>query len=221
MKKTYEMNGKVYGTLTAMAKELGKSRLYVKDFAKYGIREIDDEEVKIDRVIIEDVDYDDDFYNDDEEEIAVIPEDDDDDDDELIDESEEIAEIDAVAELEKDVVDLTIDEFAARLKGIDTVGLAKMAENAGVNTWETMANEAIRRMRLIMELKAAYYPELAKKSLKPSTGASPWKAIPTEKLVESAKKNGAEYKECDDAGITRMRVIMALKAIGVKAESFK
>ena len=187
MKKTYELNGKTFNTLTAMAKELGISRLYPKNFEKYGIKEVGE---------VEEINA-------------------------LIETTETTETTDAVTELEKDVVDLNIDEFSARLKKVDTEGLIKMAVNAGVNTWENMTNIGIRRMRLIMELKAIYYPESVKKSLKPSTGKSEWIAIPTEKLIESAKEKGAEYKETENEGIKRMRVIMALKAIGVTAESFK
>ena len=39
MKKTFEMNGKAYDSMTAIAKELGVKRIYHKDFAKYGITE--------------------------------------------------------------------------------------------------------------------------------------------------------------------------------------
>ena len=39
MKKTFEMNGKAYDSMTAIAKELGVKRIYPKDFAKYGITE--------------------------------------------------------------------------------------------------------------------------------------------------------------------------------------
>ena len=39
MKKTFEMNGKTYDSMTAIAKELGVKRIYTKDFAKYGITE--------------------------------------------------------------------------------------------------------------------------------------------------------------------------------------
>ena len=40
MKRTFEMNGKSYNTLTAIAAELGVKRVYPRDFAKYGITEI-------------------------------------------------------------------------------------------------------------------------------------------------------------------------------------
>lgn len=39
MKKTFEMNGKSYDSMTAIAKELGVKRIYPNDFAKYGITE--------------------------------------------------------------------------------------------------------------------------------------------------------------------------------------
>ena len=40
MKKTYELNGKTYETLTAIAKELGVKRVYGRDLDKLGIKEI-------------------------------------------------------------------------------------------------------------------------------------------------------------------------------------
>lgn len=39
MARTFEMGGKSYNTLTAIAKELGVKRVYTRDFAKYGITE--------------------------------------------------------------------------------------------------------------------------------------------------------------------------------------
>lgn len=38
-KRTFEMGGKSYNTLTAIAAELGVNRVYTRDFAKYGITE--------------------------------------------------------------------------------------------------------------------------------------------------------------------------------------
>ena len=45
MKKQFEMNGKKFPSMLAIAKELGKSRVYRNDFDKYGIKEVTAEEV--------------------------------------------------------------------------------------------------------------------------------------------------------------------------------
>lgn len=42
----FKMNGKNFPSMLSIAKELGKSRIYRKDFDKYGIVEIDDNEVE-------------------------------------------------------------------------------------------------------------------------------------------------------------------------------
>jgi hypothetical protein len=42
----FKMNGKDFASMLAIAKELGKARIYRKDFDKFGIIEVDDTEVK-------------------------------------------------------------------------------------------------------------------------------------------------------------------------------
>ena len=240
MKKAYKMNGKTYTTIMAMAKELGKARLYVKDFAKYGIVEITENiaySVDTTKAEIEEV-YDDGVYvdDDDDDEVVNTPsftedDDDDDDDDELVDEpvisypkatkSTKVNKTDAelVEDLERDVVDLEVNEFGDRCRKISTEGLVKMATNVSVNTWDNIANIGIKRMRLIMSLKGAYYPDY-KKSLNSGNTAAPtlWKKVSTEDLVAAATEKNAVYKDCENVGIKRMRLIMALKKVGVTAE---
>lgn len=301
MKKTYEMNGKQYNTLTAMAKEIGISRLYTKDFAKYGIVEITDDAATqsvatdtavaatvatntadyvtsdtttTDTITVDATDSDEttatDTANTDDGTVAdedttvdsdtvdaeTVNSDDavdttatdttdattdsddaqadsDTTDNTTVDDKADnatdtatdtavTATADPVEELEKDVVDLTFEEFGKRLKKIDNDGILRMAQNVQGNTWDEISDARIKRMRMIMEIKAAYYPDSVKKSVSTKAKkASPWKAISTDVLVKAAADKNLTYKDCDDKQIKRMRVIMALKAAGVDAESLK
>lgn len=51
MKRTFEMKGKSYNTLTAIAKELGVKRVYVRDFVKFGITETTETDVAISKSV--------------------------------------------------------------------------------------------------------------------------------------------------------------------------
>ena len=127
---------------------------------------------------------------------------------------------DLVAELEKDVVDLTFEEFGKRLKKIDNDGILRMTQNVQGNTWDNMTDPRIKRMRMIMEIKAAYYPDDVKKSVGGDKKAkSPWKPLTLENLIDAAKKHNLTYKDCDSESIKRMRIIMELKKAGITAES--
>ena len=230
MKKTYELNGKTYKTLTAMAKELGKSRLYTKDFDKYGIKVIETAEITETALIEVET-----IKEDTRDVFDLVPMDfeESDEDDELVDESvitypvkatkkaKKVKKPDSelVSDLESEVVDLDVDTFGERLKEISTDGLVKMANNAEVNIWENLTNGGIRRMRLIMELKAVYFPNTVKKSVTANNPDKNWKKISTENLVSAVIEKGLIFKDCENIGIKRMRLIMALKAVGVTAES--
>lgn len=45
-KSVFEVNGKQFPTMLAVAKELGRSRVYRSDFERFGITEIDESEIK-------------------------------------------------------------------------------------------------------------------------------------------------------------------------------
>lgn len=325
MKRTFEMNGKSYTTLTAIAAELGVKRVYTRDFAKYGITEItksqdnttvmisksvnilsddatdnqtdvqnnatdtqnDDDQndtddtadttvannplttggsaiifahatadgIAVDKVIDidhkaaentqSDTDNDvanatddqaDNIQNDD----AIQNDTDDAADNSNIDEAntdtsvgdtqtadtksappKKLTEDELIAQIERDVVDYAdATELSQNLRKVSLNGLIKMAENVQVDTWERMTNVGIRKMRLIMELKKAYFPTQSTRT-NANTKPSPWKKIPTADLQATAMAKGCVWKDCANEGILRMRLIMTLKAAGVTADEFQ
>ena len=221
MKKMYQYNGKTYTTITEIAKEVGKSRLSSKDFDKYGITVVDNTNqatpattsqlisahLSADGIVADSV--------------AGIPH-------EVpttyttattyvtvttLTTTTPVKE-DEVTRIEREVVDMTRHSFGTELSKLDMDSLIKMAKNVNVNLWEKMTNISIRRMRLVMELKEAYFPTNTPRITPPPT---PWKGIPFDKLAQKAKDNGITWATDNHPNINRMRLIMALKKNGIQA----
>lgn len=134
--------------------------------------------------------------------------------------AKKLTEDELIAQIERDVVDYAdATELSQNLRKVSLGGLIKMAENVQVDTWERMKNAGIRKMRVIMELKKAYFPTQSTRA-NVSTGPSPWKKIPTADLQATATAKGCVWKDCANEGILRMRLIMVLKAVGVTADEF-
>ena len=202
MKKTYEYNGKTYTTIMEIAREVGKARLYQKDFDKYGITVVDNTPttytttatlttvttyVTVTATTLTTV--------------AAIS-----------------AEDKAIAELETNVVDMTRHSFGKALSPFSMDALLKIAKNAGVtNLWETIANVPIRRMRLIMEIKEVYFPT----KTAPVKSVTPWQGIPFDKLAKVAQDKGIKWAVDNHPNINRMRLIMALKKNDIQAADIK
>ena len=135
--------------------------------------------------------------------------------------AKKLTEEELIAQIERDVVDYAdATELSQNLRKVSLNGLIKMAENVQVDTWERIKNAGIRKMRVIMELKKAYFPTQSTRT-NVSTGPSPWKKIPTADLQATATAKGCVWKDCSNEGILRMRLIMVLKAAGVTADEFK
>lgn len=127
-----------------------------------------------------------------------------------------------IAQIEQDVVDYAdADELGKAVRKISLAGLIKMVENIQGDTWERISNEGIRKMRLIMELKKGYFPSSQPKSKSTSSGPSPWKDVSIADMKAAATAKGCVWKDCDNEGILRMRLIMVLKAVGVTADELK
>lgn len=237
MKKTYEMNGKQYNTMMAMAKELGVKRIYAKDFAKYGITEVTvDDSQKDDVKVAASVDTQDTVDDVTTDEVDDNETADDNKDTEVEDKKDsqkkdnkkaapakKVAEPKKtgtaadIAEVEKNVVDMDANQLGKAVTNFTTKALETMVKNVDGNLYEGITHEGIRKMRLIMELKKAYFPNEVRKA----APQSPWKAIDTTKLEKAAKKAKANVVKCDNIGIYRMRLIMALKKAGVDATAIK
>jgi len=229
MKKTYEMNGKTYATLSAIAKELGIARIRSNQLDKYGIKEINSDDVKKadDTVVTNDApaianaDTDANEKADKVDEKATAPA-------KKVKTTKKSEETKAelsiktgtaedIAEVEKNVVDMNARELGKAVTNFTVDALVIMVKNVDGNTWDSIKNAPIRKMRLIMELKKQYFPDEVRQAA--PAKVSPWKAITTEVLKKAAKKQKVSWTECDNDSINRMRIIMALKKKGVQAEN--
>ena len=226
MKKTYEMNGKTYATLSAIAKELGIARIRSNQLDKYGIKEVTSGDVKKadDTVVVNDVPAT----------VDVAADKADDKADKKVDapakkvkttkKSDETKDesvvktgtAEDIAEVEKNVVDMNARELGKAVTNFTVDALVTMVKNVDGNTWDSIKNAPIRKMRLIMELKKQYFPDEVRQAA--PAKVSPWKAITTEVLKKAAKKQKVSWTECDNDSINRMRIIMALKKKGVQTE---
>lgn len=233
MKKTYEMNGKTYKTLSAIAKELGVSRIRSTQLDKYGITIIDPDVVSdvvsdvapVDTEVKVESEADVDEVNDESDE---VPEDESDKADE---DEPNVADAKASnddGESDNSVVDDSTDEApderntevvapvqAKAVSKLDIDDIIALVTKIGGNLYESIQSVPIRRMHLVMELKkhGAYTATPAK--------VSPWKSITTEEIEKLIKKNKVSWVKCDNSGINRMRMIMALKKNGIQPESHK
>lgn len=103
---------------------------------------------------------------------------------------------------------MDIISFNNYIKHFTVDALVALADAAGVKNWDSITNEPIRKMRLLMEIKAFYYPQ-DKTPVKPN---SEWRKVDLADLLALAKKHKLDYKKSDDEKIQRMWVIMAIKA---------
>lgn len=239
-KRTFEMNGNQYTSLMAIARELGVKRVYAKDFDKYGITEIgaQDDTTADDTQVVEPeaaVETTETAQEDKPEKKASKKSDKKADkpetkkaetkkaakankDDKKADEpkvdkrfTRKLGTPEQIKEVEDNIKSLSLEQFTTSVRHFTVDALATLAEDAGIDTQDGIANEPIRRMRLLMGLKAFYYPN----EKTPVKAASEWKKIALEDLVALAADKKVEYKGSDDDKIQRMRVIVALKAAGL------
>ena len=209
--RTFKMNGKTYTSMMDIARELGLKRVYPRDFAKLGIEEMTDvqdvqdvtsdnaetadvktEDVKTEDVKTEDVKTDKRFTR-------------------KTGTDEQIKEAQSLA------ATVGVVEFNNYIKHFSVSALVKMAESVGVDTWDDIANEPIRRMRLFMEIKAYYYPN----EKTPVKSVSGWKALSLNELIKIAEDNNLDFKTSTDDKIQRMWVTLALSKSGLNPLDFK
>lgn len=237
-KKMFKMNDKVFGSMMDIARELGVKRVYPKDFEKYNITEISEDASSQDVVennnenadtevvenndnnVVESNGSDDSVESEDEASEPIKPEKK---KSEVVEKVEKavvkkhVGTAEDVSYAQDNVSKLTVVEFNNFIKHFSISSLVEMAENAGVDTWEKVDNEPIRRMRLLMEIKTHYYPT-DKTPVRPKSN---WKKIGLDSLVELANQNSLEYRVSDDKRIQRMWVIFALNAAGLTPQDMK
>lgn len=197
--RTFKMNGNIYNSMMDITRELGKKRIQPKDFQKYGIEEITG------TVQSDDVKSDDKSSEEKTEKKAPAKKD--------VKKSEETPEKKEKAD--KPVV--TLDElvkhplvdFSKNLRKISTEDIIQFAKDNGVDTVEDASDERIRRMRVVMNLKAKFYPG---QSLEPKKVS--FKGIELQKLLDFADEHGIEYRHASEEKIQKMWVIYALNQAG-------
>ena len=113
-----------------------------------------------------------------------------------------------IKEAQNNAGKMDIISFNDYIKHFTVDALVALADAAGIKNWDSISNEQIRKMRLLMEIKAFYYPQ-DKTPVKPS---SEWRKVALADLLSLAKKNKLNYKKSNDEKIQRMWVIMAIKA---------
>lgn len=141
MKRTFELNGRIFYTMMDMARELGVARIYPKDFAKYGIKEVDGVTVKK------------------AEALDVKPD---------VAESTTVVTKTNVIVNVKNVVINTLQDYANFLKGKTLDELISLCKADGVDTCDSISFEPIRKMHLVMNLKEKKFPGEKLETRKPT-----------------------------------------------------
>lgn len=223
--RKFQMNGKVYESMAAIAKELGVNRVRPSQFDKYGITEITDA-VTVDTKAVETAKAEEPVKADTKpvsekdsskkkpakKAVKTTSEE--------AKKTEDKEEVKANTSDNKAAVetksgdDETLEEYSKRLKKSSMDDLVKYAEEAGVDVYESITNEQIRRMRITMALKAHYYPN-EKLEVKKATG---FKKIDLDTLIKAADERGLKYKKVDFPAIQRMWVTKALTDAGVTVD---
>lgn len=235
MKRTFEMNGKQYTSMMEIARELGVNRIYPRDFGKYNIVETTGqaisaatqkveeksqetkvaEEVKAEekKTVEKSEKKQEKNQKESKAEKKTVKTDKVEKDQPKVDHrfTRKVGTPEEIQEVQDKVGQMTIVEFNNFIKHFSVEALIQMAETAGVNTWESIDNEPIRRMRLLMELKGHYFPN-EKTPVKPNSG---WRKIELAELIKLAKSKKVEYKTSDDEKIQRMHVVIALNKAGL------
>ena len=188
MKRTFELNGRIFYTMMDMARELGVARIYPKDFAKYGIKEVDGVTVKKAEAL--------DIKPDDVSSTTVV--------DKVITKTNVIVNV-------KNIVIDTLQDYAAFLKGKTLDELISLCKADGVDTCDSISFEPIRKMHLVMNLKEKKFPGERLDTKKPTD----FRKVPFDILKSTADSMKLEYRNSGNDAITRMWVTKALVEAGV------
>lgn len=230
--RTFTMNGKNYNTLMDIARDLGVKRVYPRDFDKYGIVETtqtNDTQVKGD--VQQDNTANSQQATDkkaakkktDKEATKVtatkkstkVANDaaDKKADEPKVDKrfTRKLGTLEQVQEALDKAGKVDVIEFNNYIKHFSLNALETIAVKANVKLWDDITNESIRKMRLLMEIKAHFYPT-QKTPVKPN---SEWRKVDLNDLLSLAKDKKLDFKQSPDEKIQRMRVIMAIKAAGL------
>lgn len=203
-RRTLEFNGRVFYTMMDVARELGLKRVYPKDFEKYGIKVLDGPP-EVDEVKVADTKSDNASKVD---KVAEEPKVD------TVDKATKKAKVGGEPKEPKiDKID-TLQDYAKFLKKKTLQELVTLCKNAGVDTCESISLEPIRRMHLVMNLKAHYFPGERLETKKPTS----FRKIAFGVLEDTAKRMNIEYRTSSNEAITRMWLTKSLIEAGVRPE---
>lgn len=188
MKRTFELNGRIFYTMMDMARELGVARIYPKDFAKYGIKEVDGVTVKKAETL--------DVKADTTKSTTVV--------------NKVITKTDVIVNM-KNVVINTLQDYADFLKGKTLDELISLCKADGVDTCDSISFKPIRKMHLVMNLKEKKFPGEKLETRKPTD----FRKVSFVVLTATADDMNLEYRKSDNDAITRMWVTKALIDAGV------
>ena len=213
--RVFKMNGRKYYSIMDMAREVGVPRIYSKDFATYGIVEItgtpeadepdsplDDISVTSEPAAKNDKPVKESKKNNKKKKDTTV--------DEPVKKQSTTDKSNAkhVYTMEE-LVKMSLEEFSSKLKKIETSDVVKFASENGVETFDDVTDDRIKRMKVVMELKKKFFPG---ESL-PVKKAS-FKGVDTSTLMKFADDNNVEYKKTSEDKIQKMWVIYALNKAG-------
>ena len=218
--KLYEMNGKQYSSMMDIARELGKKRVYPKDFEKLGVKVIDLENI----VETKPVEYQQLKLTDVKSDTpkvkskatkpkpkATKPVNSTKPVKRRVKSTKRVGTSEEIIKALEIATRVSVDEFSDYIKHFSLKSLIKLAKKADVRTWDKIENEAIRKMRILMSLKRHFYPTTSTVPRK----SSQWKNVPLQSLVDYATNLGLLFRVSDNEHIQRMWVINALNTAGI------
>lgn len=240
----FKIEGKegTFPTMLAVAAELGRARIYRKDFEKFGVEEVQE------AVIVEAQDVNETVEEAgqvevatptdeiEQEEVEETPTEDAGlDKDDALDKvnltedpkepkakkakkektpkAEPTEEMLAKAEELQQLIGFTeIYDWAVAMKKTKTDDVLKMAEAVGA-TWNVSEVERVNRMRMVMAIRELVFPG----QKRPKVNRSAWRGVEFEVLVKLAEENEIAIPDFADARIKRMRLIQELKKAGIQS----
>ncbi|WP_270364000.1 hypothetical protein [Bacillus paranthracis] len=225
---------KAFPSMLQVAKHVGKSRVFRKDFEKLGLKEMTEAEyqellnegnepeaaveVKAEEKVEtpaaevkpEVVETE---TSEEEDEVEEAPESEEEEVEEPAETEEETSEEEEKAEEVAGEVEFSdMEEFIEVMKGMSGEEVIELAQSLGV-TWNEHSHKGINRMRASMAMREKYFPG----QKRPKIEKSSWRNIPYKDLEALALQNNLTWTVTADEKINRMWVIDALKKAGIQS----
>ena len=227
---------KAFPSMLQVAKHVGKSRVFRKDFEKLGLKEMTEAEYqellnegnepeaavevkaeeKVETPAAEvkpEVVETETSEEEEKDEVEEAPESEEEEAEEPAETEEETSEEEEKAEEVAGEVEFSdMEEFIEVMKGMSGEEVIELAQSLGV-TWNEHSHKGINRMRASMALREKYFPG----QKRPKIEKSSWRNIPYKDLEALALQNNLTWTVTADEKINRMWVIDALKKAGIQS----